>query len=147
MNLLGFYPDAESDFKFTIFLFAVAMMISVFVLIKTKNWIKAGKTFSVLGNLALLPAGCAGILSDFGMWWLDLFAVYIWPIINIMLFAKQKILALFLCSIALNVFFNVNSLLYYPHKLGSLDGIIWPVANISLLAYLIINRSKNKKHK
>lgn len=142
MNLLGFYPDAESDFKFTIFLFAVAMMISVFVLIKTKNWIKAGKTFSVLGNLALLPAGCAGILSDFGMWWLDLFAVYIWPIINIMLFVKQKVLALFLCSITLNVFFAYVFLDNPPYRLGLFSGVIWPVANISLLACILIRRRR-----
>jgi hypothetical protein len=142
MNLLGFYPDVESDFKFTIFLFAVAMMISVFVLIKTKNWIKAGKTFSVLGNLALLPAGCAGILSDFGMWWLDLFAVYIWPIINIMLFVKKKVLALFLCSIALNVFFAYVFLDNPPYRLGLFSGVIWPVANISLLAYILVRRRR-----
>ncbi|UMX48048.1 MAG: hypothetical protein L7H18_00690 [Candidatus Nealsonbacteria bacterium DGGOD1a] len=142
MNLLGFYPDKESDFKFTVFLFAIAAMVSIFVLIKTKDRIKAGKTFSVLGNLALLPAGCAGTLSIFGMWWLGLFAVYIWPIINIMLFVKRKILALFLCSTALNVFFAYVFFDNPPYRLGLFSGILWPATNILLLAYILIKRKR-----
>jgi hypothetical protein len=144
MNLLGFYPDTESDFKFTISLFVFAAIISFFVFVKTKNKIKAAKTFSVLGNLALLPAGWAGILSDFGMRWLDFFSVYIWPITNVALFVKRKILALFIYSTVLNVYFNFYYLLYYPHKLGLFDGIFWPLVNVSLLVYLLAKKQKNK---
>jgi len=145
MNLLGFYPDTESDFKFTVFIFVLAVIISFFVFIKTKNKIKAAKTFSVLGNLALLPAGWAGILSDFGMRWLDFSAVYIWPIANLMLFVKRKILALFICSTALNLFFGYVFLDNPPYKLGLFSGILWPLANVLLLVYLLAKKQKSKK--
>jgi len=82
-----FFGSSSMDLKITIFLLAVAFIISFFVLIFAKRKILALLVFSIIGNLIFLADAFSHseIFRAYGLIWFEVIAVFIWPIINIFL--------------------------------------------------------------
>lgn len=75
------------DLKITIFLLAVSLAVSLFVLIFAKRKFLALLVFSIMGNLIFLADAFSHseIFRAYGLIWFEIIAVFIWPILNIFL--------------------------------------------------------------
>ncbi len=79
-------PD---DLNIMIWLFGVSIIISLFIFIKLKNRALAILMLSILSGVILFLVSISGsfIFRIYNIEWLQYFALFIWPIINIILIA------------------------------------------------------------
>lgn len=91
--MMLFFSSPSIDLKITIFLLAVALIISLVVLAFSRKKILSLVVFSVLGNLALLLNIGSRMFVVYHFLWFGYFSLFIWPLLNIFLivyYAKSK---------------------------------------------------------
>lgn len=136
--------NPEADLRLSIIGVVIGLVVTAIYYWKTKRKLTSLKIFSVLSNISFILNG-GDLFWYYHIGWFGLFTYYVWPVINVMLFVKKKILALFICSTALNVFFGWVFLDNPPYKLGLGSGVVWPLFNVALLGYLLYRRYGRKK--
>lgn len=82
-----FFGSSNADLKITIFLLLVSLLISIVAFIVVKRKISSFLLFSILGNsIFLIDAfSHSEIFRAYGIIWLEIFSILIWPILNILL--------------------------------------------------------------
>lgn len=80
-----FWGSSSLDFKSTIFLLSISLIISLIVLIFSRRKILALVFFSITSNLVFLADAFSHseMFRAYGLIWLEIFSLLIWPIINI----------------------------------------------------------------
>ena len=80
-----FFGSPSIDLKITIFLLAVAFIVSLIVLAAAKRKLLALVVFSVLANLAFLLNIGSRMFVVYHFLWFGYFSLFIWPLISIFL--------------------------------------------------------------
>jgi hypothetical protein len=83
-----FNSDLQLDLGVSLTLFAFSIIVALIVLVVTKKRFLAGFTFSIMGNLSFLVNIGSAMFDSYGMKWLQVFSLLIWPAINIYLVIK-----------------------------------------------------------
>ncbi len=81
------YLKCPDDLSIMLWLFGISVIISLFIFIKLKNKALALLALSILSGGILFLASVSGslIFRIYNIEWLQYFALFIWPIINIIL--------------------------------------------------------------
>lgn len=81
------YLKCPDDLSIMLWLFGISVIVSLFVLIRLKNKALALLVLSILsgGILFLVSVSGSFIFRIYSIEWLQYFALFIWPIINIIL--------------------------------------------------------------
>lgn len=81
------YLKCPDDLNLMLWLFGVSIIISLFIFIKLKNRALALLVLSILSGVILFIVSISGsfIFRIYNIEWLQYFALFIWPIINIIL--------------------------------------------------------------
>ncbi|HPN96273.1 MAG TPA: hypothetical protein PLK35_00755 [Candidatus Moranbacteria bacterium] len=80
-----FFTDPGLDLQISLFLLGVSFITGLVVFAVTKKIKLAGIIFSVLGNLSFLISIGSRMFIAYDLKWLQIFSLFIWPIINIFL--------------------------------------------------------------
>lgn len=82
-NKSMFWSSSSRDLNVIIFLFIIALIISIFVYFKTKNKLISLVTLSILGNLIFWDNSGSRLLNIPDLKWVVKFTLWYWPWINL----------------------------------------------------------------
>ena len=80
-----FFSDPGLDLKVSLVLLGLSFFVALIILVATRKKYLSFVIFSVLGNLSFLINIQSFMFDSYDIKWLQIFSLFIWPIINIYL--------------------------------------------------------------